>query len=397
MSIYRDPRSPYWQYSFDIDGHRFSGSTRKRHEDEAAGFEEARKADANRQLEQLEAEKAAPLTFKRAAARWWTEHGSTLADAKNKAAFDRLVEIIGPKAMLAEIDDNAVSQMIVERRKDVRRDSTDQGGKVLYRPVTATTVNRTTSLLRRILNRARDNWNIALPKIPKKWKKHWLKETKRHIRELSPAEESTLDDAESLDYADIRRFAIITGLRRRDVLLRWPQVDFELAVIRVITKGGVPRVIPLSREAYEILWRKRGQHAEWAFTYQAQRTWKSRPNGGPVLIKGQRYPITYSGLGSNKRKWEKAGVKARIHDLRHTTGMRTLRKTGNLKIVQVLLGHTDIAVTAKFYTDATVEDLRAAMEATAPREIASDHRINPRTDRQLAAKRRTPKGKSERV
>jgi hypothetical protein len=26
----------------------------------------------------------------------------------------------------------------------------------------------------------------------------------------------------------------------------WPQVDFELGVIRVITKGGVPRIIPLS-------------------------------------------------------------------------------------------------------------------------------------------------------
>jgi hypothetical protein len=30
-------------------------------------------------------------------------------------------------------------------------------------------------------------------------------------------------------------------------------------------------------------------------------------------------------------RWKKAGVDARIHDLRHTTGMRTLRKTGNLQ------------------------------------------------------------------
>jgi site-specific recombinase XerD len=38
--------------------------------------------------------------------------------------------------------------------------------------------------------------------------------------------------------------------------------------------------------------------------------------------------------------------------------------------VQKLLGHTDVAITAKFYTDATVEDLRVAMEATSPREIS---------------------------
>jgi hypothetical protein len=62
-------------------------------------------------------------------------------------------------------------------------------------------------------------------------------------------------------------------------------------------------------------------------------------------------------------------VKARIHDLRHTTGMRTLRRTGNLKLVQKPPGHSDIKTTATFYTDAMVEDLRAAMEATAPREI----------------------------
>src|SRR5216683_7096361 len=30
--------------------------------------------------------------------------------------------------------------------------------------------------------------------------------------------------------------------------------------------------------------------------------------------------------------------------------MRTLRKTGNLRVVQNILGHTDITITAKFYT-----------------------------------------------
>jgi integrase len=52
-------------------------------------------------------------------------------------------------------------------------------------------------------------------------------------------------------------------------------------------------------------------------------------------------------------------------DLRHTTGSRTLRKTGNLKVVQTLLGHSTIAITAEFYANVTVEDVRAAMEATA--------------------------------
>ena len=39
-----------------------------------------------------------------------------------------------------------------------------------------------------------------------------------------------------------------------------------------------------------------------------------------------------------------------------------LRKTGNLEAVQKILGHTDIAITSRFYTDATLEDQRQAME-----------------------------------
>src|SRR6266566_4693851 len=83
-------------------------------------------------------------------------------------------------------------------------------------------------------------------------------------------------------------------------------------------------------------------------------------------FRARRHPRHHQG-----RRAAHAAADARIHDLRHTTGMRTLRKTGNLRVVQKILGHTDIAITAKFYTDATVEDMRAAMEATAPREIAS--------------------------
>ena len=49
-------------------------------------------------------------------------------------------------------------------------------------------------------------------------------------------------------------------------------------------------------------------------------------------------------------------------------GSRTLRKTGNLKVVQTLLGHSTIAITAEFFANETVEDVRAAMEATATAE-----------------------------
>jgi integrase len=368
MSLFRIKRSPFWHYDFKIHGHRFHGSTKLRDADAAAQFEQARKASAQADVDRILASGAEPLTLKAACDRWFRTHGATLADAKNRAILNRLVEIIGAGTYLHDINDEIVARMVEQRRKDVRRDSTDDKGRQLYRPITPTTVNRTIDQLRRVMRRARDNWNAAILREPV-WKKHRLKETKRPVREISAAEETSLDALEDLDFAELRRFAIITGLRRSNLLLTWPQVDFELGVVRVITKGGVPRVLPLSAEAYEILWKRRGQHPQMVFTFKARRT-RRCPHHGTLQIRGERYPITYYGLGSRKRvTWKAAGVAARIHDLRHTTGMRTLRKTGNLRVVQKILGHTDIAITAKFYTDATLEDMRAAMEATAPRQV----------------------------
>jgi integrase len=364
MSVYRHKNSPYWQFDFQIDGYRFSGSTEltgsKR---DAQAFEDGQKASARELLANIAAAGSAPLTLKRACDRWWTEHGRHLNDPDLEARLDWIADQIGPQTPLHAITDDMVSKMVEARRLDVRRSGREPDGKQLYRPITARTVNKTTlSLLRRVMHRARDNWNATILREPK-WKKHWLKEARRPIREITPGEEAILDDAEDADFAALRRFGIITGLRRRNLILTWPQVDFAAAEVRVITKGGVPRVVPLSREAYAILWARRGQHETDVFTFVAQRT-RPCPKTGKKFIRDQRYPTTYYGMGSNKRKWAKAGVDARIHDLRHTTGSRTLRKTGNLKVTQELLGHSDIAITAKFYANVMIEDVRAAMEMT---------------------------------
>lgn len=366
MSIYRDDRSPYWQFDFRVKGRRFSGSTKCENEHDAAQVEAAERIKAKALIERIEAETRAPLTIERACKRWWNEHGRHLNDPDLEARLDWIVAQIGPRTMLHTITDDTVSRLVELRRLDVKRSGADEDGKPLYREISARTVNKTTvSLLRRVVRRARENWNAVILREPT-WKNHFLKETKRPVRELTPAEDAALDAAERYDYALLRKFAEITGLRRGNLLLRWTQVDFDLGVVRVIAKGGVPRVIPMTREAYAILWSRRGHHKEFVFTYVAARTRKNPKGANGERVKGQRYPITYSGFGSQKaRTWSAAGVDARIHDLRHTTGMRTLRATGNLRLVQKLLGHTDIAITAKFYTDATIEDLRAGMETTA--------------------------------
>ena len=50
-----------------------------------------------------------------------------------------------------------------------------------------------------------------------------------------------------------------------------------------------------------------------------------------------------------------------MHKARHTAGQRMLDKTGNLKAVQKLLGHSSIQTTADIYTDWDIDQLAASL------------------------------------
>ena len=50
-----------------------------------------------------------------------------------------------------------------------------------------------------------------------------------------------------------------------------------------------------------------------------------------------------------------------MHKARHTAGQRVLDKTGNLKAVQKLLGHSSIQTTGDVYSDWDIEQLAATM------------------------------------
>ena len=305
------------------------------------------------------------MTLATACERWWDEVGQYTKETDLEKALAWLCRQIGGKRGLHTIRGDDIARAVAVRRQDSVRAGQDAHGQRLYRTVSARTVNRTvTLLLKRVMFRARDIWNVATLTMPN-WTEHLLREKKRPIREITLEDETRIEAVERDDYRAIRRFATITGLRLNEVLLTWPQVDFENAVVRVIAKGDEPRIVPLSREAYGIIWAERGRHAQFVFTFVAKKT-RMCPRTGQRYERGRRYPITYFGLSTQRRReWKKAGVDARFHDLRHTAGMRTLRATGNLKTTQKLLGHSDISTTAKFYTDALVDDVRAAMETTA--------------------------------
>lgn len=364
MSVFKVRKSPYYQFDFQIKGYRFYGSTEEKSKREAEEVEKAKRAEAEQIVKQAIASGRKPMTIATACDRWWEEVGRHGSDPDLRRALNWLAAQIGPKVALHDINDNMISLAVQARRRDVMRAGRDSKGTQLYRPLSNRTVNKTVpSLLRRVMNRARKAWSVTILNEPN-WKEHFLEERKRPVREITTEEDARLDEIESREYALLREFAEIMGLRRRELLLTWPQVDFNQSTIALIGKGGIPAILPLTRRAYEILWGQRGNHPTSVFTFVAQRT-RVCPMTKQKFIRGQRYPMTYYGIGTNRRrKWAKAGVDARLHDTRHTTGQRVLRTTGNLRLVQTLLRHTEIRTTSRFYTDTTMADLRDGMERT---------------------------------
>jgi integrase len=357
MSVY--PRGKKGIYDYDFQqGHRFLGSTGCTTKREASAFEAEVRKKAQLELAAQKAKGNAPMTFDSALGKFWDEAGVHYKGTYGKTVFAALDWLlnksgIGAATALPDIGPALINAAIARRRGEGVSDAT---------------VNRTvTELLRAILNRARRNWEQDVREI--EWKKYLLKEMKERVKSLKTHEEPLLmaSLAERDDYLPAISFKLKSGFRKCEVVnLKKSDIDWGNRTISVIGKGGKPDTIPLSTELREILWPLQNHPTEYVFTYVAQATRTVQGTEGRSVIRGERYPITYSGLATAWRRFgpRKAGIEDfRLHDLRHTAATRLLKGgKANLKVVQRLMRHEDITTTAK-YAHAYDEDVLEAMEA----------------------------------
>lgn len=362
MSVYKPKGRKTYLYDFWVRGLRFLGDT---------GCEERRQAvselrrlkDDARSRASAAAELDAPRTWGQASSRWYEEVGQHhKALDLTLAALDWLSGEIGRDRPLVEIDDNLVSRLVAKRRAQ-RRKVGSKATRAKARPVSSATVNRTvTEPLRKVILRAQKVWRVPVGDVI--WSMHMLAEPQERVREASDVEEASVMGELDRGYDEAMQFAFDAGVRRMEILtLKKTMVSFTARQFTVIGKGGKERVIPMGDKLFAQLWRLKDTPTEYVFTYVAKRTVK---RGKRTIERGQHYPLTDAGLRSaHRRAIARSGVpNFRPHDTRHTSATRTLRAS-NLRVVQNLLGHSDVSTTAK-YAHAMVEDVRAALNASSP-------------------------------
>jgi site-specific recombinase XerD len=161
------------------------------------------------------------------------------------------------------------------------------------------------------------------------------------IKALIDAKFSRISPELREELARVKRVAINTGLRARELVnVWWSDVDFEKATIRVSEKPDwkpkdyEERVIHLNKVALQSLRdqkSKRGVLGRHVFCRQDGRKY------GRGLDVAMCRAFVWAGFESGG-----------LHTLRHTFATRYLQKGGNLEDLRDLLGHSDIRTTQRY-------------------------------------------------
>lgn len=152
-----------------------------------------------------------------------------------------------------------------------------------------------------------------------------------------------------------------TGLRVSELVnLKMNNVNLEAGYVRTVGKGSKERMVPVGGKALEALkeYLPRGRAGFLKKRFSSHLF--PGPRGKPLTRQGFWKIIKRYGLA--------AGIRKPItpHGLRHSFASHLLERGADLRSVQIMLGHADIATT-QIYTHVTRERLKQIHEKHHPR------------------------------
>jgi len=334
---FRKKGSPFWHYDFQINGSRYAGSTKTKDVRKAKKIE----AHARMKAEAGQSDKTA-FNVATALGTYFIEVSQFQSSAATtRSQTKAILEHLDGDKLLSQLSQGDLNNLQARMRANCAN----------------ATANRRIQLLGRAVRHMVKNHNAAVTKLD--FKSVETKEPAEVIRELSSHEQDRLFAAVRPDLLPFIQFALMTGARRETVeRLEWKHVDFDTMTLWFTVKGERPQPFPISNGMRAFLTALPRSnvlaHRSYVFTLLNQQT-------------GDRQRVFRSTFDAAWRKARKAASieDFRVHDLRHTFATRTLRRTGNLKLVSKLLGHKSIETTMK-YAHVLDEDLQDALDAFDP-------------------------------
>ena len=151
------------------------------------------------------------------------------------------------------------------------------------------------------------------------------------------------------------------GLRVSELIaLRLEHLNLEAGFVRVVGKGAKERVVPIGSQAQKVL----GDYIA-----------KGRPQllkndlSPFVFIARKGRPMTRQGFWKMIKKYtliSRINYNISPHTIRHSFASHLLEGGADLRAVQIMLGHADIATT-QIYTHVTADRLKAVHRRYHPR------------------------------
>ena len=238
-------------------------------------------------------------------------------------------------------------------------------GKQFRESAKITSINRRLSSLRRYyqLQLQRGTLKedpclrVKAPKLPRRLPKNL---SEAAVESLLAAPDT--DTALGLRDRTMIETLYATGLRASELVgLKLGQVSLDMGVVRVIGKGSKERLVPLGEEAIG-----------WIVRYlrEARPTFAGNSGSDALFLTTRHAQPTRQALWHALKRYAViAGIRPETlspHTLRHAFATHLLNHGADLRVVQLLLGHSDITTT-QIYTHVARERLKRLHSAHHPR------------------------------
>lgn len=200
----------------------------------------------------------------------------------------------------------------------------------------------------------------ALIDSPKQW--HRLPTILDHdgVMKLLNSPDELQDTHAQRDRA-ILKLLYATGMRASEIAhLKTIDVNFNLAIVRILGKGNKERIVPAAADALDAVLQY-SQNYRKALMTDTENPWLFLSRTGRQLAREDIFRIV--------RKYvRRAALRGNVtpHTLRHSFATQLLSRGADLRSVQEMLGHVDIATT-QIYTHVDVARLKAIHKKFHPR------------------------------